>query len=120
MGIRFKSSTWRSPLRLIDNLLPLQSPATVSLPRTPGRALQWFARAGWLNRDPAPQARPQAPAPVRNLGAQTCGVRVLRASGPAGGRRHDMRMVISGRIDDVCAELDRLAAQEQSSLVRPM
>jgi hypothetical protein len=31
-----------------------------------------------------------------------------------------MRMVISGRIGDVCAELDRMAAQEQSSLMRQM
>jgi hypothetical protein len=57
------------------------------------------------------------PAPVRSLPAQPAPraakplrvVRVVEASAP---RAIAGRMVISGRMADVCAELDRLAAQE--------
>ena len=57
------------------------------------------------------------PAPVRSLPTQPAPciakplrvVRVVEASAP---RAIAGRMVISGRMADVCAELDRLAAQE--------
>lgn len=120
MGIRFKSNSWRAPLRLIDNLLPLRSATQSAAPRKPSRALQLFARAGWLNLASAPRERATPPAVVATAVPQACGVRVLRSSSVGVGGRRDMRMVISGRIGDVCAELDRMAAQEQSSLMRQM
>jgi hypothetical protein len=49
-----------------------------------------------------PLAVPQAPKPLR----------VLRVVEPSAPRSTAGRMVISGRLADVCAELDRLAAQE--------
>jgi len=121
MGIRFKSNTWRAPLRLIDNLLPLRPATQAAAPRKPSRALQLFARAGWLNQGSGSREHSAPAAAAAAAGPQVCGVRVLRSSTSVGvsGRR-DMRMVISGRIGDVCAELDRMAAQEQSSLMRQM
>jgi hypothetical protein len=70
----------------------------------------------WLAPRPAPvpcvavRAAPQRPAhrPARPL-------RVLRVVEPASSRAVAGRMVISGRLADVCAELDRLAAQEARS-----
>jgi hypothetical protein len=49
-----------------------------------------------------PMAVPRAPKPLR----------VVRVVEPAGARNHAGRMVISGRLADVCAELDRLVALE--------
>jgi hypothetical protein len=49
-----------------------------------------------------PLAVPQAPKPLR----------VVRVLEPAASRSSAGRMVISGRLADVCAELDRLAALE--------
>ena len=49
-----------------------------------------------------PLAVPQAPKPLR----------VVRLVEPMAPRSTAGRMVISGRLADVCAELDRLAAQE--------
>jgi hypothetical protein len=119
MGIRFKSNTWRSPLRLIDNFLPARTLPDALPMRAPSRVLQVFARAGWLNRPVSAATEATMAEPHRPLGVKPCNVRVVRTSaGSNAAGRHDMRMVISGRIGDVCAELDRLAAQEQSSLMR--
>ena len=73
---------------------------------------------GWLA--PAPAARvashPRAAAPAS--AARTCVrkplrvVRVLESCQPPSGAG---RMVISGRMADVCAELDRLAALEAAA-----
>jgi hypothetical protein len=49
-----------------------------------------------------PMSVPRAPKPLR----------VVRVMDPAGARSTAGRMVISGRLSDVCAELDRLAALE--------
>lgn len=114
MGIRIASSSWRAPLQLIDSWLP--TPAQTCLPRRPlAPLLQRFARAGWLGRAPQPPERtPRAvvthtvttcPATVR-----TAPVRIVRAPK---GVRGNTRLVISGRLADVCAELDRLVALEQ-------
>ena len=120
MGIRFKSNTWRAPLRLIDNLLPAASTGTGQGPRDrkPFRLIDAFVRAGWLKgsgRGTTPAAN-DAPGMVQ--APKPCSVRVVRAGGASPGTRHDMKLVISGRIGDVCAELDRLAALEQASYLR--
>ena len=54
---------------------------------------------------PPRQARAATPRAARPL-------RVLRVVDPAQGRAGSGRLVISGRLADVCAELDRLAALE--------
>jgi hypothetical protein len=71
------------------------------------------ALAAWLAPRPAPALRPAvrtvavpqgrpAPRPLR----------VVRVMEPAAAGHAAGRMVISGRLADVCAELERLAAQE--------
>ena len=113
MGIRIHTNTWRAPLQLIDSWLPAPATKTTftkhqSFPQL----VQRFARAGWLGRNrsasaigdtdvlrAAPAQMPQPP----------CRVRVRTAGS---GVRSDARLVISGRMADVCAELDRLAALE--------
>ncbi len=113
MGKIFNTNTWRAPLQLIDCWLP--SPA---LRRAPAanepvatRAVQRFARAGWLKRASTARAVPPAAEPVPR-------VRVLQQTGPAAAHRAGVRLVISGRINDVCAELDRLADQERQLSTR--
>ena len=91
-------SAQRQPLRT-----PLHRAATadtVQLPKaagTPESSLQ-----------PATHHRPHRALPKR----RTPALRVLRVLDAHPGVRHSGRMVISGRMADVCAELDRLAAME--------
>lgn len=117
MGIRFNTNTWRAPLLLIDSWLPATPSARTDT--VPPKAVQRFARAGWLGRVaevtpkvapcPATAIRPQSPAG----NGRACHVRVLSAAETTTSiLRNDTRLVISGRISDVCAELDRLAALE--------
>jgi hypothetical protein len=66
---------------------------------------------------PSPHAAgsPSAPAPARARPAQPAALkplRVVRVLEPSAPRSTAGRMVISGRLADVCAELDRLAALE--------
>ena len=121
MGKIFSTNTWRAPLQLIDCWLP--SPAIRQAPAAnepiATRAVQRFTRAGWLNRNPGanPPAALRAVAPA--IEDMTPRVRVLRqAEHMAPTRRAGVRLVISGRINDVCAELDRLADQERQLAAR--
>jgi hypothetical protein len=112
MGILFNTSTWRAPLLMISSWLP---PRTEVPARRPQPAvLQRFVRAGWLGRRaPARTERPTSVAerfgPPR---AVPTNITVKR-----GGRLEswgaDSRLVIAGRMSEVCAELDRLVAMEQ-------
>lgn len=124
MGKLFTTNTWRTPLQLIDCWLP--SPSVRSAQAAANeplltRAVQRFARAGWLGRATPPSAAPTRcnasttpPAP-----STSCRVRVLRQSESAGAHHAGgVRLVISGRINDVCAELDRLADQESLRATR--
>lgn len=116
MGILFNTSTWRAPLQLIDCWLPAPSLRQTHAANEPRltRAVQRFARAGWLGR-PAGAPAPEFPAPTRSSARKTGAVRVLRQAEPAQVRPgNGVRLVISGRINDVCAELDRLADQEEN------
>jgi len=60
---------------------------------------------------PSPYVRPPVPAPGPRRPAAPA-LRVVRVFEPSQPRAAAGRMVISGRLADVCAELDRLAAQE--------
>ena len=75
-------------------------------------------RAGSMRRLWAGRASAPRPLPVNPSAASVRPLRVLRvvdAGQPAGSTG---RMVISGRIADVCAELDRLAAAEDAATRR--
>ena len=84
-----------------------------------------FARlqafAAWLAPRPATVPRVAVPAPVQRMAALRPAkpLRVVRVLEPSAPRAVAGRMVISGRLADVCAELERLAAQESVSAVRP-
>ncbi|WP_431131699.1 hypothetical protein [Variovorax paradoxus] len=109
-------------LTIVDLWMPLQSLASRLLParRRRHRDNNGSASAGlrYVAVRPACTARPHgavapnaAPAPSRPL-------RVIRVvDGPQGEKRSTNRMVISGRMADVCAELDRLAALEAMEAV---
>lgn len=122
MGILFSTNTWRAPLQLIDCWLPAAPKRLAPAANEPltSRAIQRFARAGWLGRPVSAPARQGAHAtPIKrpeNTGA--CRVRVVRAPDPLPAASLGVRLVISGRINDVCAELDRLADQESHSSAR--
>lgn len=114
MGYRFTSSTWRAPIQLIDSWLP--SPSLSEPPRKPSRMAQFFTRTGWLSRAAAntpPYTQPTGRVNTApEAASRPCFVRVLRQPEAGNGCRPDARLVISGRINDVCAELDRLASLE--------
>ena len=111
MGIR--NNTWRSPLLLIDSWLP-PSPKRTSLPGALPRTLQRFARAGWLGRsDAAESVQPIAAPPIsRTPSRRPCRVRIASEGDSLLSGVPAARVVISGRIDDVCNELARLADLE--------
>ena len=81
----------------VDWLAGGQAPAPAPAQREPVRPRQQPAR---VTR--RPMSVPRAPKPLR----------VVRVMEPAAGRSTAGRMVISGRMADVCAELDRLATLE--------
>ena len=81
---------------LLDWLAPRPAALQYVPPRTP------VQRPVWNGPVRQPPARPQ---PARAL-------RVVRLVEPSASRAVAGRMVISGRMADVCAELDRLVAQE--------
>ena len=62
-------------------------------------------------RLPATRAADRLPA-QRPAAAKVTPLRVVRVVEPSAARDYAGRMVISGRLADVCAELDRLAALE--------
>jgi hypothetical protein len=89
-------------------LTPLQGLWTWLITPIEGQAP---APTGPLMRVPARAGRavPRAAAPLRRAARP---LRVVRVVEPGPLRSAAGRMVISGRMADVCAELDRLAAQE--------
>lgn len=121
MGKIFTTNTWRAPLQLIDCWLP--APSTRSAHAAANeplvtRAVQRFARAGWLGRATPADASPARHGATPSTPNPSCRVRVLRQAESAAPRRAGVRLVISGRINDVCAELDRLVDQESQRITR--
>lgn len=119
MGILIQRNTWRAPLQLIDSWLP-QPPASSARHQLSWVA-QRFARAGWLGRSAAVSTSPASPSTCHAVSSpsqsahlhRTAAVRVVHATKAHGGDvRADTRVVLSGRIADVCAELERLADLE--------
>ena len=71
----------------------LAKPSTASKKDTPAQAIDALACRGAIARQPAPRS----------------GLRIVREFDSAVGADCAGRMVISGRMADVCAELDRMA-----------
>ncbi len=113
MGIRFVSNSWRAPLRLINGWLPMPKGSfpSAKIPRPP---FQGFVRAGWLGQSAASSSKETLASRV----SHAPGVQTFKAVSTPPLRRSPLvckrnaRLVISGRLVDVCAELDRLAALE--------
>ena len=103
-------------LTIVDLWMPLQSLASRLLPaRRPRHRDSGSASAGlrYVAVRPSCTARAHASAPPKAAPAPSRPLRVIRVvDGPQGQKRSTNRMVISGRMADVCAELDRLAALE--------
>ena len=124
MGFRFnKPSSWRTPLQIIDCLLPPQE-AVQHAPPLVTHCLRSFQRAGWLGKARS-KAGGMPAAPIDGPGKRTATNRCNDALAPLPvrvihtpeqpivlPRRPGARVVISGRMADVCAELERLAAME--------
>lgn len=128
MGLFFSARSWRAPLQLIDCWLPSPGssarkagelrPTIPSAEHTPSPVVQRFTRAGWLGRPAAnaprlddPTDPPRPTRPTSPTTQQRCAHRSEQTSTRAP-RSSGARVVLSGRMDRVCAELDRLAEQE--------
>lgn len=111
MGIRFSTTnTWRAPLKLIDSWLP--APTFEQPAKFNPKIVQMFTRAAWLARcttDAGTSANKTNNHQVL-LAPRSHRVRVVRKIDASASFCNDARLVISGHINDVCAELDRLAA----------
>lgn len=114
MGIRINNNTWRKPLQLIDSWLPVPAHRTATRRGLP-QLVQRFARAGWLGRNRVATSISSTDTgefkPTTCVTTSSRGGRIRVLPGVC----NDARMVISGRMADVCAELDRLAALEHQS-----
>ncbi len=113
MGILFNTNTWRAPLMMISSWLPQREETPTPCAQPP--LLQRFARAGWLGR--RSPLRTVAPTPLdQRTGAPLSAAHtshLVRRAGSAEPWGIDSRIVIAGRMRDVCAEIDRLVALEQ-------
>ena len=79
--------------------------------------LHWLAPERTATHRPSASHGLPAPGrvPARTLGLRSRPLRVVHVMEAGQPRAHVGRMVISGRMADVCAELDRLAACEAAS-----
>ncbi len=140
MGLFFSARSWRAPLQLIDCWLPEPGAASLarqhaqgSMPIRPATGqtsatVQRFARAGWLGRPaanaprlddptdphggPASASQPGGAVQTGQQRGQQKGQHTAQRT--AARRGAGARLVLSGRMDQVCAELERLAAQEEA------
>lgn len=125
MGIRLHNSTWHRPLRTLNNWPSVAEVSPSTWHQRYHRCTQWLGYM-WESVGSSLAIRRTTEgigsAPVHRPGdaiASRCTPQKLRvtrkyegaASGPRG-----TRLVISGRMADVCAELDRLAALEAHRL----
>lgn len=114
MGKLFQTNTWRAPLRLIECWLP-EPGLPVRQPASLANALvDKFSRAGWLKSHAAnaPRITPIAHGSA-TLSERVDASRVRVVWTRDKHTRTSARVVVAGRINDVCAELDRLAELER-------
>jgi len=98
-------------LNFVDLLAPLQSLARRWMP---GQQARHAGAAGlrYVGIRPSCAARPAPGGASGSAGQPLRPLRVVRRVDAQQPGRHPSRMVISGRLADVCAELDRLVALE--------
>lgn len=113
MGIHLLSKSWRAPLRLIDSWLPAPAPRGMKK-AVAAPLMRRFVRAGWLGKASESTSRVAHTAPSSSEKTARPG-REISSARLMGTARDGGRLVISGRLADVCAELDRLAALEHPS-----
>jgi hypothetical protein len=103
-------------LAITDFWMPLQSLASRLMPARRTRHRDNGDTAAGLRyvavRPACTTRTAGAPAPTATAAAVARPLRVVRVVDEKGQHRGTSRMVISGRMADVCAELDRLAALE--------
>jgi len=113
MGKLFQTNTWRAPLRLIECWLPEPEEQARKAQFPASGLIGKFSRAGWLKGSAA-----NAPSLISSHqeSAMTSGFRCTPRVRVVWTRdKHtqaNARLVVAGRISDVCAELDRLAELE--------
>ena len=118
MGIAgFSPSVFCTP-RTSTLLAPVQALVALFMPVQPVKANRLsVVRAPELRTPVKPnlvKSNPAEPAPAAVHSRQTTCLRVVREFDPCNKRSHAGRMVISGRMADVCAELDRIALKESA------
>mgnify|MGYP001435532893 CR=1 FL=1 len=126
MGIRLHNSSWHRPLRTLDTWPPMAESAPSRWHQGVRRCGRWLSLL-WLGLGgctPAKTGVGQISA--HDHGQRLCEgatarrtalkVHVAQKNGPGGNGSGHTRLVISGRMADVCAELDRLAALEAHGL----
>lgn len=104
-------------LAIVDFWMPLQSLASRLMPaRRPHRLDSSDNAAGlhYVGVRPACTTRANGAVTPAAAAAPARPLRVVRLVDGHGQQRSSNRMVISGRMADVCAELDRLAALESA------
>lgn len=124
MGFRIRNSHWRDPLQIIDSLLPTRQPPKVGRSAaSTSPSVRAFLKAGWLRGKTTAAAGIGKTSCSARTSSQTIGTSSSQSKGaavriiqqdrnPMTTSRPEARLVISGRIGDVCAELDRLVAME--------
>ena len=123
MGIAgFSPSVFCAP-RTSTLLAPVQALMALFMPVQPIKANRHsVVRAPELRTPVKPnpvksnlvKPNPAEPEPAAVRSRQTTCLRVTREFDPCNKRSHAGRMVISGRMADVCAELDRIALKESA------
>lgn len=113
MTMRFALSgdNWRSPLRVIDSFLPLALNERTNDTSVAHRWMERFTQAGWLSTSHT--TRPNNTRSVISTRSPSSDPHVqATASSNLVVRSNPKGLRISGRMADVCAELDRLALLE--------
>ena len=112
---------WMSRVKLSVGHLLKQAAQGDSEARMQIQARSCVATGAWAASNEAVFALPEmAEMPVRpgnavKAGARAAPLRVVRESDAALGAEYAGRMVISGRMADVCAELERMALQADAA-----
>ena len=117
MGIRIHRNTWSAPLQFIDCWLPPE-PVRPPLRHPLSQAAKRFLRAGWLNHrasndEPIRFSQTSRASTETEPPSSAAGVCPRHTVTPNNGwPRTEPRVLLTGRLSEVCAELDRLVELE--------
>lgn len=113
MGKLFQTNTWRAPLQLIECWLPEPGAPARKPSALANTLVDKFSRAGWLKHHAANAPRlAHGFSNTTQRSDDTTASRVRVVWSLDKHTRTSGRVVVAGRINDVCAELDRLAEWE--------